>query len=69
MVGISVLLFWIPTVGPLIAGFGGGRKAGSVGPAIMAAIIPAVLVAALLFLLGTLVSLPVIGNAPDRRDG
>jgi hypothetical protein len=61
MVGLSVLLFWIPTVGPLIAGFVGGRKTGGVGLAIVAAIIPAVLVAALLFLLGTLVSLRVIG--------
>jgi predicted branched-subunit amino acid permease len=61
MVGLSVLLFWIPTVGPLIAGFVGGRKAGDVGPAIVAAIIPAVFVSVLLFLLGTLVSLPVIG--------
>ena len=61
MVGLSVLLFWIPTVGPLIAGFVGGRKAGGVGPAILAAIIPAALVSVLLFLLGTLVSLPVIG--------
>lgn len=62
MVGLSVLLFWIPTVGPLIAGFVGGRKAGDVGPAVVAAVIPAVLVSVLLFLLGTLVSLPVIGT-------
>ena len=61
MMGLSVLLFWIPTVGPLIAGFVGGRKAGGIGPALMAAVIPAILVATLLFLLGTLVSLPVIG--------
>ena len=61
MIGLSILLFWIPTVGPLVAGFVGGRKAGGVGPAIVAAIIPAILVAVLLFLLGTLVSLPVIG--------
>src|SRR3712207_9056820 len=39
MAGLSVLLFWIPTLGPLIAGFVGGRKAGGVGPAIVAAII------------------------------
>ena len=61
MVGLSILLFWIPTAGPLIAGFVGGRKARGVGPAIVAAIIPAALVSVLLFLLGTLVSLPVIG--------
>ena len=61
MVGLSILLFWLPTLGPLVAGFVGGRKAGGVGPALVAAIIPAVLVAALILLLGTLVSLPVIG--------
>ena len=61
MVGLSILLFWIPTAGPLVAGFVGGRKAGGVGPAIVAAIIPAIFVAVLLFLLGTLVELPVIG--------
>lgn len=61
MVGLSILLFWIPTVGPLIAGFVGGRKAGGVGSAIVAAIIPAILVSVLLFVLGTLVELPIIG--------
>ncbi len=61
MIGLSILLFWIPTVGPLIAGFVGGRKAGGIGPAIVAAIIPAGLVAVLLFLLGTLVQLPIVG--------
>ncbi len=44
MVGLSMLLFWIQTV----------------GPALVAAIIPAVLVGALIFLLGAPVSLPVI---------
>lgn len=48
-------------MGPLIAGFVGGRKAGGIEPALVAAIIPAIVVAASLFLLGTLVSLPVIG--------
>lgn len=61
MIGLSILLFWIPTVGPLVAGFVGGRKAGGVGPAILAAVIPAILVAVLLLGLGTLVSLPVVG--------
>jgi hypothetical protein len=42
MVGLSILLFWIQTVGPTL----------------VAAIIPAVLVAALIFLFGALVSCP-----------
>ncbi len=61
MIGLSILLFWLPTVGPLIAGFVGGRKAGGIGAALVAAIIPAILVGVLLFLLGTLVELPIIG--------
>ncbi len=61
MIGLSILLFWLPTVGPLIAGFVGGRKAGDVGTAILAAILPAIVIGALLFLLGTLFALPLIG--------
>ena len=61
MIGLSVLLFWMPTVGPLVAGLVGGRKAGGVGAAIVAAVIPAILVGVLLFLLGTIFDLPVIG--------
>lgn len=61
MIGLSILLFWLPTVGPLIAGLVGGRKAGGIGAALAAAIIPAILVSVLLFLLGTLIDLPIIG--------
>ena len=61
MIGLSILLFWLPTIGPLIAGFVGGRKAGGIGAAFVAAIIPAILVGVLLILLGTLVDLPIIG--------
>lgn len=48
MVVLSVLLFWLPTLGPLVAGFVGGRRAGGVGPALGAAVIPAVIVSALI---------------------
>ena len=40
MLVLSVLLFWMPILGPLIAGFVGGRKSGSVGNAILAALLP-----------------------------
>ena len=43
MGGLSLLLFWVPVVGPLIAGFVGGRKAGSIGRAVLAVFLPAVL--------------------------
>lgn len=47
MSGLSLLLFWLPTFGPLIAGLVGGRKAGSVGRALVAVFVPAVLLAVL----------------------
>lgn len=43
MGGLSLLLFWLPGVGPLIAGLVGGYKAGTVGRAILAVFLPAVL--------------------------
>lgn len=59
---LSVLLFWLPIVGPLIAGFVGGRKAGSVGNAILATLLPGLVVGVALFFLGTLFTgLPLVG--------
>ena len=43
MAGLSLLLFWLPGVGPFVAGLVGGRKAGSVRRGILAALLPAVL--------------------------
>lgn len=60
----SALPFWLATLGPLVAGFvGGRRKAGGVGPAPVAAAVPAGVVHALIFLVGTSSSLPVIGGS------
>lgn len=61
MLVLSILLFWLPVIGPLIAGFVGGRKSGGVGPALVSSIIPAILAAALLLLIGTGFGLPLIG--------
>jgi hypothetical protein len=62
MLVISILLFWIPTIGPLIAGIVGGKKSGGVGNAILAALLPAVLMGGLLFLFGSaLTGAPIIG--------
>src|ERR1700761_1534534 len=62
MFGLSILLFWLPILGPLIAGFVGGRKAGGVGNAILAAILPAIVFGVLLFFLGTLLTgFPLFG--------
>lgn len=49
MGGLSLLLFWLPVAGPLFAGIVGGRKAGTVGRAIVAVFLPAVLTGLLVF--------------------
>lgn len=62
MIGLSAVLFWLPLLGGLIAGFVGGRKAGGPGPAVVAAILPSVVFGLLVFFLGGLIgSIPIIG--------
>ncbi len=58
---LSLLLFWLPVLGPLIAGLVGGKKAGGVGAAIAAVFLPAVFVGILLFVLFTAIGLPLVG--------
>jgi hypothetical protein len=59
---ISLLLFWLPVFGPLIAGFVGGKKAGDVVSAIIAVILPALVSGFLLFAVSSaLTGLPIIG--------
>lgn len=62
MVVISLLLFWLPLAGPLLAGFVGGRTAGSASRGLLAAVLPAAVLCFVLVGFGTaLVGLPVIG--------
>lgn len=49
MGGLSLLLFWLPVFGPLIAGLVGGWKAGSPGRAGAAVFLPALLTGLLAF--------------------
>jgi hypothetical protein len=59
---LSILLFWLPIVGPLIAGFVGGRKAGTVANALLAVFLPAILFGvALFFLASVLTGVPIVG--------
>ncbi|MFT7128436.1 MAG: hypothetical protein ACI89U_000543 [Gammaproteobacteria bacterium] len=59
---ISILLFWLPVVGPLIAGIVGGKKSGGVGAAMAAVFLPSIIFGALLFSLAASISgLPLIG--------
>ena len=53
MLGLSILLFWMPLLGGLIAGFVGGRKAGKVSEAVLAVILPGLILGILTFLLGS----------------
>lgn len=62
MIVISVLFFWLTPISQLVAGFVGGRKAGGVGGAIVAAILSSILVGGVLFFLATLLTgIPIIG--------
>ena len=59
---ISVLLFWLPVIGPLVAGVVGGKKAGGMGAAIMAVFLPGIVFGILLFMLASSISgLPLVG--------
>jgi hypothetical protein len=58
---LSLLLGWIPVLGSLAAGFVGGWLAKSVGTAVMAALVPAIVIALLILLVGSAFSLPLIG--------
>jgi hypothetical protein len=62
MILIDLLLFWAPLVGPIVAGLVGGWVAGSPGLAMMAAVLPAIVVGVVLFLAFTYFGLPVVGG-------
>jgi len=62
MAVISLLLFWLPGIGTLLAGIVGGKVAGGVGAGFMAALLPGILLATFLFFAGTMLTgIPLIG--------
>ncbi len=61
MIGVSLILFFLPAINGVIGGGVGGYKAGSVGRACAAAILPAVLVGLALWLIFALFDEPIIG--------
>ena len=67
MLGLSLLLFWLPIVGPLIAGYVGGRMAGGVGRAVTLAVLPAVAMGLLVALVVAAFDLPVLGTVAGIR--
>lgn len=61
MLVLSALLFWVPTFGPLIAGYVGGRLAGSPGRGLLAALLPMAGLAVLVVVIFAGLALPVVG--------
>ncbi len=62
MSGLSLVLWWVPIFGPFVAGYVGGAKAGTVGKAFVAAILPGVLLTIAVSLLSSALSgLPLVG--------
>jgi hypothetical protein len=61
MIGISLLLFFVPALNGLIGGAVGGYKAGSAGRGITAAVLPSVIVGISLWGLFAVFDAPVLG--------
>lgn len=51
MVGLALLFFWLPAINGLLGGVVGGYKVGTLGRALAAAVLPAILVALGMWLL------------------
>jgi hypothetical protein len=61
MVGITLLLFFLPLLNGVIGGFIGGYKVGGVRRAMLAAILPAIIVAVGLWIIFAIGEAPVWG--------
>lgn len=61
MIAITLVLFFLPLLNGLIGGLVGGYKVGAVGRALVAAILPAAIVALGLWLLFALGNAPFLG--------
>lgn len=61
MIGLSLLLFFVPAVNGLVAGAVGGYLVGSLSRALTAAVLPAFIVAVTFWIGFSLTGLPVIG--------
>lgn len=61
MLILAVLLSWLPILGPLLAGFIGGRMIGGERRALGVALLPAVLMAVVLWIVLAAFELPVLG--------
>ena len=57
---ISILLFWLPVLGPFIGGLVGGKKAGNMGRAFVASLLPALIIAILVIIFSGSFVLPPV---------
>ena len=69
MVGVSLVLFFLPLVNGLIGGIVGGYKVGTFKRAMAAALLPAVVVGVGLWLLLAIFHLPVVGMVAGAAVG
>jgi hypothetical protein len=60
MLVLSLLLGWLPFVGPAIAGWIGGMQAGSVGSAIIAALVPSLILTILVWVFGAVIDFGLV---------
>ena len=58
---ISLVLIWLPIVGPVIAGIAGGKAARTVGKALVASVIPSIVLGVGLFAILNAFDLPLVG--------
>lgn len=61
MLILAIFLSWLPILGPLVAGFVGGRMIGEEKRALGVALIPALVLAGVLWLILAAFELPVLG--------
>lgn len=61
MIGLTLALFFLPLINGVIGGLVGGYKVGGAGRAMLAAILPAAVVAAALWVLFLVIDAPVLG--------
>jgi hypothetical protein len=63
MFALQILLAWLPLGGSLVAGFVGGRKAGDLGNAVVAVLLPMVVFSIVLAMVAhALIPIPLFGS-------
>lgn len=61
MFALSLLLSWLPVIGPAIAGFVGGRIAGDRRTALWVSLLPAIVLGVVVAIVLSVFTLPLVG--------